>query len=234
MQQDMQMFLHTLSVEKLEELQKFGKLQKLQNPESRGPENMESDSEYAPSVVHECCLPHTQQITGKLNASYIEWRKRLIKRWGAATSVETRDWFPISIALLLQANNVYIELSYRHKLATSANEVGWPTPGNRNVGKRGWEAQIGAARYHLRNASVYFTFWMSWVKGRVKGEAIEHLLSLSSRTSSNVTGCAVNGAVEAAWEDEEDDDKEEEDEEEEEEEEEEDEDNDRRGSWWDN
>ena len=197
------MFLHTLSVEKLEELQKFGKLQKLQNPESSEPENMESDSEYAPSVVHECCLPHTQQITGKLNASYREWRIRLIKRWGAATDVETRDWFPISIALLLQANSVYIEMSYRHKLRM------WPTPGNRNVGKRGWEAQIGAARYHLRNASVYFTFWMSWVKGRVKGErvrantrdlssAIEHLLSLSSRASSNVTGCVANGAVEAA------------------------------------
>ena len=159
-------FVRTFSIEKLEELQKFGKLQKLQNPESREPENMESDSEYAPSVVHECCLPHAQQIGWKLNASYIEWRIRLTKRWGAATDVETRDWFPISIALVLQANSVYIDLSYHQKLWM------WPTPGNRNVSKRKWEAQIGAARYNLRNALVYFTFWMSWVNGRVKGERV--------------------------------------------------------------
>ena len=158
------MFLHTLSVEKLEELQKFGKLQKLQNPESRDAENMESDSEYAPSVVHECCLPHAQQIGWKLNASYIEWRIRLTKRWGAATDVETRDWFPISIALVLQANGVHIEIDSRDK------SLVWPETRNRDVSKRRWEAQLGAARVCLRSASVYFAFWMSWVKGRLTGE----------------------------------------------------------------
>ena len=138
-----------------------------------------------------------------MNSSNSEWRIRRVKPWEAATDIEARYCFPISIALVLQANAVYIELNYQHKLMM------WPTPGNRNVSKRHWESQIGAARYNLRNALVYFTFWMSWVKGRVKGErvrantrdlssAIEHLLSLSSRASSNVTGCVANGAVEAA------------------------------------
>ena len=160
----MKRFLETLSFEKLDGLQKFVKLRKLQNPESNDAEYIVSDSEYAPSVVHECCLPHTQQITGKLNASHRDWRTRLIKRWEGAKDVESRFWVPLSIALVLQANGVYIEIDSRDK------SLVWPETRNRDVSKRRWEAQLGAARVCLRSASVYFAFWMSWVKGRLTGE----------------------------------------------------------------
>ena len=160
----MNRFLEAFSVEKLEDLQKFVKLQKLQNPESSDAENIASDSEYAPSVVHELCLPHTQQITRKMNASYREWRKRLIRRWKEATDAESQFWMALSIALVLRANCIYIEMCPQDK------SLVWPETRNRDVSKRRWEAQLGAARVCLRSAAVYFAFWMSWVKGRLTGE----------------------------------------------------------------
>lgn len=157
-------FLETFSLEKLLNLQKFVKLGKLQNPESKDVENIASDSEYAPSVVHELCLPHAQQITRRMNASYRDWRRRLITRWKGATDVESQCWVQLSIALVLQANGIYIEMSPQDK------SLAWPETRNRDVSKRRWEAQLGAARVCLRSASVYFAFWMSWVKGRLTGE----------------------------------------------------------------
>ena len=212
-------FVRTFSIEKLEELQKFGKLQKLQGPESMEAESMDSDSEYAPSVVRECCLPLSNQLTKRVNVSDREWRIRLATRWYGVTEVESRFWCQILIALVLKANGIYIELWHQHRFWM------WPKPGNRDVCKRKWETQVSAVRVCLRGASVYFTFWRSWVKGLVKGDrTIEQLLSLSSRTSSdqliNVTGCAANGIVGCAEEDEEGDEQEEEEVEEEEEEEE--------------
>ena len=162
----MESFLETLSCEKMEALQKFGKLSKLQKPEPEVAENIESESEYAPSIVHECCVPHTQQTTGKLNVSYRRWRRSFAKRWLGATGVEATYWFPISMALVLRANDICIELTHKHK------KLMWPTPGNRNLSKRDFEAHQGGARVCLRGASVYFRFWMSWVTGLVKGDRV--------------------------------------------------------------
>ena len=164
-------FVRTFSIEKLEELQKFGKLQKLQGPEAIEAESMDSDSEYAPSVVRELCLPHSNQITEKVNVSDREWRRRLATRWYGVTEVESRFWCQILIALVLKANCIYIELWHQHRFWM------WPKPGNRDICKRKWETQVMAVRACLRGASVYFTFWKSWVKGLVKSDrTIEHLI----------------------------------------------------------
>ena len=161
---DMESFLETLSCEKMEALQKFGNLSKLLKPEHGVAENIESESEYAPTIVHECCVPHTQQTTGKLNVSYRRWRRSFAKRWIGGTGVEATYWFPISMALVLRANCIYIEMCPQDK------SLVWPETRNRDVSKRSWEAQLGAARVCLRSAAVYSAVWMSWVKGRLTGE----------------------------------------------------------------
>ena len=150
-----------LTDETWDKLYKFGKLEKLQKHETTLEDNFESDSEYAASIVHLWTELHTLQVTGKLNVSNSEWRRRRLKRWVIAKEIEAKCWFPISIALALQANDIYIELiDEKHK------SVAWPNPGDRGVSKRDWETQRGTAKRCLRSAVVYFKFWALCAKAQ--------------------------------------------------------------------
>ena len=97
-----------------------------------------------------------------VNESDEEWRIRRGKRMAEMAKYED-DWpFAYALASLLLIHGDGIELT---RIATKRRQrkgrvVMWPDAENRNVGKRMWEAQAGAARHCFDGQTMlYFKFW---------------------------------------------------------------------------
>ena len=113
------------------------------------------------SLVHEAA-PGLVQITRYVNTSDEEWRIRKEKRM--VTMMTYHNKWPLGCALvsLLQIHGDQIDL---RRIATAKKQSNgsvllWPSAENRNVSKRMWEMQAGAARHCLEgNAMLYFKFW---------------------------------------------------------------------------
>ena len=97
-----------------------------------------------------------------VNESDEEWRIRRGKRTAVMAKYEDEWPFAYALASLLLIHADGIELT---RIATKRRQrkgrvVMWPDAENRNVGKRMWEAQAGAARHCFDGQTMlYFKFW---------------------------------------------------------------------------
>ena len=97
-----------------------------------------------------------------VNESDEEWRIRRGKRTAEMAKYEDEWPFAYALASLLLIHGDGIELT---SIATKRRKrkgvvVMWPNAENRNVGKRMWEAQAGAARHCFEGQTMlYFKFW---------------------------------------------------------------------------
>ena len=113
------------------------------------------------SLVHEAA-PGLVQITRYVNTSDEEWRIRKEKRTFIMATMQNTWPLGYALASLLQTHGDGIELT---RIATVQKQRNgcvllWPSAENRNVSKRMWEMQAGAARHCLEgNAMLYFKFW---------------------------------------------------------------------------
>ena len=91
-----------------------------------------------------------------------EWRIRKEKRMLTMATYQNKWPLGCALASLLQIHGDVIQLT---RIATAKKESNgcvllWPNAENRNVSKRMWESQAGAARHCLQgNAMLYFKFW---------------------------------------------------------------------------
>ena len=98
-----------------------------------------------------------------VNESDEEWRIRRGKRMAAMAKYEDEWPFAYALASLLLIHAGGIELT---RIATKRTQrkgvvLMWPNAENRNVGKRKWEDQAGAARHCLDgHTMLYFKFWV--------------------------------------------------------------------------
>ena len=113
------------------------------------------------------CPPLVRQAAHRSHEEYVnivdeEWRIRKEKRM--VTMMTYHNKWPLGCALvsLLQIHGDQIDL---RRIATAKKQSNgsvllWPSAENRNVSKRMWESQAGAARHCLdENAMLYFKFW---------------------------------------------------------------------------
>ena len=95
-----------------------------------------------------------------------EWRIRKEKRMATIATYQNRWPLGYGIASLLQDEGDVIELTRiatvkkKRKKESNGCVLLWPSAENRNVSKRMWESQTGAARHCLEgNTMLYFKFW---------------------------------------------------------------------------
>ena len=98
-----------------------------------------------------------------VNNSDEEWSIRRDKRLAEMAKYEDKWPFAYALASLLQTHDDNIGLIRRTWIKNKQRKgrmLPWPNPENRNVGKRMWESQAGAARHCLDGSAIlYFKFW---------------------------------------------------------------------------
>ena len=111
-------------------------------------------------------LLHNRSHVEYVNIVDEEWRIRKEKRMFTIATYQNRWPLGYGIASLLQDEGEVIELTRlatvkkKRKKESNGCVLLWPSAENRNVSKRMWEMQAGAARHCLEgNAMLYFKFW---------------------------------------------------------------------------
>ena len=126
-----------------------------------------------PLVRHAAHRSHEEYV----NIVDEEWRIRKEKRMVTIATYQNRWPLGYGIASLLQDEGDVIELTRiatvqkKRKKESNGCVLLWPSAENRNVSKRMWEMQAGAARHCLEgNAMLYFKFWALCVQPRSRAD----------------------------------------------------------------
>ena len=126
-----------------------------------------------PLVRHAAHRSHEEYV----NIVDEEWRIRKEKRTYEEWRMQNKWPLGYALASLLQIHGDGIDLTRiatvkkKRKKESNGCVLLWPSAENRNVSKRMWEMQAGAARHCLEgNAMLYFKFWALCAQPRSRAD----------------------------------------------------------------